>query len=470
MPVPVNNESLFSQGRTASCIGGIALISLLAFEAIAVAAAMPAVATALGGLDFYAIAFGGTLATSVVGMALGGEICDRYGAARSAWLGLAAFIAGLLAAGAASDMYTLVLGRLMQGLGSGLLGVAIYVGMSRAVPPALHPKLFAMFAGAWVVPALIGPGIAAGLVHAFGWRAVFLAVAAVAPVAGALLLPALSRQAAPAGADKPMRWRRLGWSLLAAGGALTLHGSSHLPQPEWIPPVLAIGFAVAVFAARRLLPAGSLRAAEGLPAVVAMRGLIAAAFFASEAFVPLILTTRYRWSLAEAGLALTAGALMWSVGSATQARLRAEAARRRGLTAGFVAMAVGLSVALVAAGLSLHPAWVVAGWALNGLGIGLSFPMLSVLTMKLSRPDEQGSNASALQLSDALSSSIALALAGMLMHALARPAAPPDAQPILALSALLALAGAWVSPRAFHATVRHPSRSGPQQDGAGSGA
>ncbi|VEB44263.1 Uncharacterised protein [Chromobacterium violaceum] len=105
----------------------------------------------------------------------------------------------------------------------------------------------------------------------------------------------------------------------------------------------------------------------------------------------------------------------------------------------------------------------VAGWAVTGLGIGLSFPMLSVLTMKLSRPDEQGSNASALQLSDALSSSIALALAGLLIHALARPSAPPDALPILAMSALLALIGAWVSPRAFASAAPARAEAGAGQ-------
>ncbi|WP_431021588.1 MFS transporter [Chromobacterium phragmitis] len=234
MPQTVNHESLFSQGRVAASLGAIALISLLAFEAIAVAAAMPAVAAALGGLDFYAIAFGGTLATSVVGMVLGGEVCDRYGPARSAALGLAAFISGLLAAGAAPDIYTLVLGRLLQGLGSGLLGVAIYVGMSRAIPSALHPKLFAMFAGAWVVPALVGPSIAAGLVHVLGWRAVFLAVAVVAPIAGAMLLPALNRQRGHSRRAEPLRWPLLGWSLLAAAGALGLHGGSHLPAWPWM--------------------------------------------------------------------------------------------------------------------------------------------------------------------------------------------------------------------------------------------
>ena len=48
-----------------------------------------------------------------------------------------------------------------------------------------------------------------------------------------------------------------------------------------------------------------------------------------------------------------------------------------------------------------------------GFGIGLAFPMLSVLTLKLSPPAEQGRNASSLQLSDALCSSVALAAAGL---------------------------------------------------------
>lgn len=457
MPQTVNHESLFSQGRVAASLGAIALISLLAFEAIAVAAAMPAVAAALGGLDFYAIAFGGTLATSVVGMVLGGEVCDRYGPARSAALGLAAFISGLLAAGAAPDIYTLVLGRLLQGLGSGLLGVAIYVGMSRAIPSALHPKLFAMFAGAWVVPALVGPSIAAGLVHVLGWRAVFLAVAVVAPIAGAMLLPALNRQRGHSRRAEPLRWPLLGWSLLAAAGALGLHGGSHLPAWPWMPLALAAAAACTALAARRLLPAGAMRAKCGLPSVVAMRGLIAAAFFGSEAFIPLLLTTRYGWSLNAAGLALTASALMWSAGSAIQARLKGQCARRRGLTAGFAAMAAGLSVSLLSVAMGWPPLLAVAGWALTGLGIGLSFPMLSVLTMQLSRPDEQGRNASALQLSDALASSAALALAGLLLHARAQPSAPPDTLPILAMSILLALAGAWISPRAFGAGAKAES-------------
>ncbi|MDU0220422.1 hypothetical protein, partial [Escherichia coli] len=50
------NAALFAPGRRAACLGAVALISLLAFESIAVAAAMPAVAAALDGLPLYALA------------------------------------------------------------------------------------------------------------------------------------------------------------------------------------------------------------------------------------------------------------------------------------------------------------------------------------------------------------------------------------------------------------------------------
>jgi MFS family permease len=124
-------------------------------------------------------------------------------------------------------------GRVVQGLGSGLLGVALYVGMGRVVPPALHPRLFALFAAAWVLPGLVGPALAATLVHQLGWRAVFLAVAALVPVAGLLLRPAfapLASHPAPAdGASPTPSLGALAWAALAAAGALALHEAGSGP-------------------------------------------------------------------------------------------------------------------------------------------------------------------------------------------------------------------------------------------------
>jgi len=433
--------NLFAPGRRAACIGAVALISMLAFESIAVATAMPVVAGALNGLPLYALAFGATLATSVLGMTAAGQLCDKRGPYLAALAGLAAFLAWLLLAGFATSMPALVLGRALQGLGSGVLGVTLYVGVGQVVPQALHPKLFAVFAGAWVVPGLVGPALASFLVQGLGWRSVFLAVAAAVPVAAGLMLPALKRIGS--GTGEVLRWGAMRWALLASAGALALHAAS---QQEGVRAGLlfAAGLAGAGFAARRLLPAGTLTAARGLPTVILLRGLIAAAFASSEAFLPLLLTEHFGWSLTQAGIALSAGAVTWSIGSAVQARVHTEATRRRLLPAGFALAAVGLGVVMLPLLSTALPAGLVLlGWVGVGLGIGLSFPMLSVLLLKLSPHDEQGSNTSALQLADALVSSAALALAGLLFDPATR-----QVLPVLVMACALAAAASALSPRA----------------------
>jgi MFS family permease len=154
---PVDNAP-FAPGRRAACLGAVALISMLAFEAIAVATAMPAVAAALDGLSLYALAFGATLATAVLGMTAAGHLCDKRGPYQASLAGLLAFLAGLLLAGFAPSMGWLVLGRALQGLGGGVLSVALYVGVAKVVPAGLHPRLFALFAGAWLAVSVPGRG------------------------------------------------------------------------------------------------------------------------------------------------------------------------------------------------------------------------------------------------------------------------------------------------------------------------
>jgi MFS family permease len=437
------SQNLFAPGRRAACIGAVALISMLAFESIAVATAMPAVAGALDGLPLYALAFGATLATSVLGMTAAGQLCDKRGPYCAALAGLAVFLAGLLLAGGATSMTTLVAGRALQGLGSGVLGVTLYVGVGRVVPQPLHPQLFALFAGAWVVPGLVGPALASFLVQALGWRSVFLVVAAAVPVAAMLMLPALRRVGS--GTGEELRWGTMRWALLASVGALALHGASQ--QGGMGAGVLfAAGLVGAGFAARRLLPAGTLMAARGLPTVILLRGLIAAAFASAEAFLPLLLTGHFGWSLTQAGIALSAGAVTWSIGSAVQARVHRDAARRRLLPSGFALAAAGLAIVMAPLLSAALPAGLVLlGWVGVGLGIGMSFPMLSVLLLKLSPPASQGSNTSALQLADALVSSAALALAGLLFDPATR-----QVLPVLVMACVLAAAACALSGRALN--------------------
>jgi len=449
-PAPTAAETgVLAAPYRALTIGTVVLVSLTAFEAMAVATAMPTVAHALDGLPLYGLAFGGPLAAGVVGMVWAGSWSDARGPRGPVLAGVTAFATGLLICGAAPTMKVLVAGRLLQGVGAGLVSVALYVVVGRVYPPALHPRIFAAFSAAWVVPSMVGPSIAGLVVQHVGWRWVFLAVPVLAVLATVVVLPALRELGvAPAGRRTPATgsWP-LVWALGAAVSAGLLHYGGQ--QRGWLAAaVLALGVAGVVACAPRLLPAGAVRASSGLPAVVALRGVAAAAFFGAEVFVPLLLSRERGLSPTLAGLALTAGALAWSAGSWWQGRPSRPPVRpKRLLQMGMILIAAGI----LSAGLALVPAvpvfLAVAGWSAAGLGMGLVYPTLAVLTLHLSPRREQGANSSALQLSDSLFSATALALQGAVFAALFTRSSSTAFIAIFAVSAWVALLGVAVAAR-----------------------
>jgi MFS family permease len=453
----------------AASIGMLALISILAFEQLAVATVMPGVAAALNGSSLYAAAFGAAVAAAIAGMVAAGHWCDRAGPSAPLTVGAVAFALGLVLAGVAPDMRLLVLGRALQGGGGGLMSVALYVVVGRHYPSALHPRVFAAFAGAWVVPAIVGPALAGLIARHLGWRWVFLAAALLAVPALLLLQrglaglspdgpPSKASGAAAATSSVAVSARReiVAAVVVAISAALLYAGGQALDLRALLLALVALA-GLAVFAPR-LLPTGSLRAARGLPAVVALRGLVAANFFAAEVFLPLLLTTERGLSPVQAGLVLTVGALGWSAGSwfqGREGRARDDAACVRRLRTGLAMMGGGtLIVALAllpALPTAAAVAVTVAGWLVAGTGIGLVFPTLSVLALRFAPPEQQGRASSALQLSDSLFSAVGLALASALLAAV-QPHSPRAAFAAgLALAAALSLVGVAVASRARRA-------------------
>lgn len=442
---PVEATGILSPRYRAITLGMIALISLTAFEALAVATAMPTVATELGGVGLYALAFGGTLAASVVGMTLAGRLADSRGPALALWRGVAWFVAGLLLAGFAPTMSLLLFGRIVQGFGAGMLNVALYVVVGRVFPKELRPRVFAAFAAAWVIPSLVGPSIAAAIVEYAHWRWVFLAVPLLA-VPAALVLRSGLRAVPAVPASAPSSLRRVGWALGAALGAVALHYAGQ--QRGALAAVLIAASVIAILvSAVRLLPEGTLRARRGLPSVIALRGIAAAAFFGTETFLPLMLSREHGLSPGWAGLALTIGALGWSAGSQYQGRGHWRRSRSQLVQAAMAVIVVGIAVIATALVPGVPAAVSMIGWLLAGLGMGVVYPSLSVMTLELSPPEQQGANSSALQLSDSLTIATVLALVGSVFAALLPLSSPIAFAAGFAITAALAALGVVVAGR-----------------------
>lgn len=424
-------------------IGLVLVVTLVAFEALAVATVMPTTARALHGLAYYGFAFTAFLGTSLVGMVDAGARTDRRGPGPVLVGGLAAFAVGLLACAAAPTMPVFLAGRAIGGLGAGEIIVAIYVLVARVYDDSLRPRAFAAMSAAWVLPALVGPALAGVVTEQFGWRWIYGGLPPFIAAGALLLLPALrglpphpvTDRRAPAGAAL----------LLAAGVALVQVASARVTPARLA--LASVGLALLGAPLRRLLPAGTLTLRRGLPATVAIRGMLAGAFFGAEVFLPLTLVTVHGARPTMAGLPLTFGAVGWSAGSWVQGRT-SERVRSRLLPLGFALVALGVGGVSIVTSPAV-PAWTaLLPWAIGGAGMGLAMPAISLLTLRLSPEEEQGENAAALQISDAVGSAVSIAVAGAVVAA-ARAAGHTSAgiATVDLLLAALAVAGSLVALR-----------------------
>ncbi|GAA0486709.1 MFS transporter [Streptomyces sp. NPDC046215] len=450
-------QGVLGRRHRALTLGIISVVSLIAFEASAVNTAMPVAARSLDGIELYAFAFSAYFTASLFAMTLSGEWCDRAGPLIPLFTGIAAFGTGLVVAGSAQEMWMFVAGRGVQGIGGGLVIVALYVVVGRAYPERLRPSVMASFSAAWVLPVIVGPLVAGSVTEHIGWRWVFLSIPVLILLPLAVMLPALGALPADERTTSMDRRRILLALAVAAGAGLLQFAGQDLAWTALLPA--AAGLALLVPSILRLLPRGTFRAARGLPSVVLLRGIAGGAFLGAESFIPLMLVTERGLSATMAGLSLTGGGLSWALGSFTQSRARLEPYRERlmGLGMLLITASIALAATVLIDGV---PVWAVAAsWVVGGYGMGLTISSGSVLLLKLSRPGEEGSNAASLQISDALGNIALVGVSGVLFVALGGgatdagahttdAAAPPAAFAVVFLTmAAVALVGAYVTTR-----------------------
>ncbi len=411
-----------STAQRSLTIGLCVNIVAIAFETIAVATAMPVAARELHGLDYYAWSFSLFLIGMLFSTVLAGRLSDRIGPAKPLLAGLVVFLAGLVLAGSAQHMTQLVSGRLIQGLGSGLINTAIFVCVAHAYSSEQRARMFTYISTAWVLPAFVGPPVAAWITQRLSWHWVFFAVIPLVVTGGLMVLPSMRRLIrAHAGLERAAASRRPAplWAaavVAVAAAALQLAGQ----RLDWLAlGLLVAGLAGLVIALPHLMPACFSRFERGLPAVIIVRGLLAGSFVGAEAFVPLMLVEEKQLALVLAGAALTVGSVGWLTGSWLQSRSWLRLRRDRIITVGCLSVTFALVCVGLVALLPAAPYWLVGvSWVFAGLGMGLATASTSVAVMSLSAEAEQGRNASSLNLSDALGAGLFVGVTGTLFVAL----------------------------------------------------
>lgn len=411
--------------RRVLTVGLLGLVTAVAFEGMAVPTVLPATVRDLGGLDLYGWAFSAFWLTNIIGITMAGTDADQHGPARAFGAGVVLFAVGMLISGLAPDMTVVIAGRAVQGFGSGAIGAVIYAAVARAYDPVAMPRMIALVSSAWVVPGLVGPALAGGVADGIGWRWVFAGLVPPVLLMGLAVLAPLRSLGPPVAAAERARGegrRGLEAVRLAVGSTLAL-GALSVGQPLVAVILGVAGVWLVVAALGHLLPSGALTARAGRAAAVSVVFAVTFAFFGTEAFLPAAVTLVRGETTTIGGLALSGAAVSWTAGSWLQARLAPRGLRRQLVGGGSLLIAAGIGITALVLLPGMPVAMAAVGWTVAGLGMGLAYSTLALLTLETAEPGQEGQSSSALQLMFTLGTAfgagiggavVALAAAGLL--------------------------------------------------------
>ena len=163
---PVSREAWT---RLAACTAAAALLQL---DGTLITVALPTVAH---GLHVKGSSTSIVLSAYFTAYALmllpGGELVDRLGPRRVALAGLALFGVGAAAGALASSFTMLIVARVIQGAGAGLVSPAALAGAVSGFPPERRGSALGIWGASAGMSNLLGPLLGGLLTVAFGWRA-----------------------------------------------------------------------------------------------------------------------------------------------------------------------------------------------------------------------------------------------------------------------------------------------------------
>jgi DHA2 family methylenomycin A resistance protein-like MFS transporter len=155
--------------RLAACTAAAALLQL---DGTLITVALPSVAHGLGvkGSSTSAVlsAYFGAYALLLIP---GGELVDRFGTRRLALSGLVVFAIGAAAGALVTSFNALLVARVIQGAGAGLVSPAALAGAVSGFPPERRGTALGIWGASAGTANLAGPLLGGLLTIAFGWRA-----------------------------------------------------------------------------------------------------------------------------------------------------------------------------------------------------------------------------------------------------------------------------------------------------------
>lgn len=398
-------------------------VLLYAMNLYFTAALMPSIVADIGGQHYYAWVTTSFVVAAIVASLFVSRLLDWKGAGTAYVLGFITFAVGAAGNAASPGMELLILGRVVQGLGGGLLAGLGYAVIRSALPERHWARATGAVSAMWGLGTLFGPALG-GVFAEFGlWRWAY----------GALAFAALA------------------FAILAQRSFGGMQGSGHrtaVPVASLVPLILAIVsislssivpigwptftmigaglvfLTLFVIVERRsretILPHITYRRGNSLKWVYITVATLSAGVMV-ETFIPLFAQKIASLTPLVAGLLGAVLSLAWVIAQLFVVSISSDAGKRRAIRLGPLLLTGGL----IAYGLLQVPGTdiaMVAIWAavltIAGAGIGLAWPLLGVAAMSATDDPAEGAKAAAaITTTQLIAFSITSALSGTLMAA-----------------------------------------------------
>ena len=356
------------------CLG----VWLNAADSLVTSTIMPSVGADLGGYAYFSWATAGYFVGAILAGASSGRLSEMFGLRAATALAGVIMTAGCLMSALAPDVGVFLLGRLVQGMGSGWISGFSMVAIALLFPERHLARVFASVTFIWGIATLLGP-LFGGLVVELGdWRTVFWLFAVQTLVFSAAAPVLLAGSAGGAGGPG-IPWTQL-WVLGLGVAAISV--ANLLGSPGASISMVAAGLAVLAGvvwidarARVRLLPhrAGDLQTVCG-SGYLAMFTLTAASMGFSI-YAPMILQQLRGFTPLWAGYAIGAESLTWTVAAMAVAGVVGIWDAR---WVRFGALLLTVSCVILALTMADGPlAWVLIGGGLMGAAFGFSWAFMS---------------------------------------------------------------------------------------------
>jgi len=388
---------------------------------------LPIVVTEIGGITYYAWATTFFAVSSIVGAVTILPVIEKL-TPRGAYLfSVSLFMVGSSACATALNMAMFIIGRVLQGLGGGLMSGMAFAMIPVVFPEALRPGAIALISSVWGPAALTGPLFGGALAGGGLWRTAFWTSVPIGFFLAMLAFTVLPKRSLAIergdGFSKALGTRLV----LVAMAAMALSVSS-VPGRLWVSSV-GVGGALACLctairldgrAARQIFLRGGFNIGTPIGSITYTMALLVLGV-GTTSFIPYVFRVGYGASPLVGGYVAALSSLAWTLASLATAGVGIGARRRLVALSPLVCVAgmLGVAEGMLRSDLPMTA----VSWAMFGGGVGMTWPHLASLLITFSPESERGAAGAFVTLLQIGAAAFGAAFAGMVANLTGLPEA-----------------------------------------------